>query len=235
MAPQTRSVTLRESTPPISEPVEADTIKRTRFFDFFDSKIGTQSQRATIEQSGIKYSTARHWLRKRHELGQRAYRRTRSLSEHLGKPFKVKKDTCRTLISPSKNPVRHLPYEAQIEHHKLGVSARTLRRALAREINGAQMYKQAYIQKELSGNNRDKRLQYANQHCEKTVDSFWRYVVFTDETHFDPGSRSQGRVLREKGTRYSPDNIQERGSLVGNKVHFAAWVTWDSKAPELIF
>jgi hypothetical protein len=45
----------------------------------------------------------------------------------------------------------------------------------------------------------------------------------------------QGYILREEGTRYNAENIQERGGLTGNTLHAAGWVTWDAKIPQLIF
>jgi hypothetical protein len=51
------------------------------------------------------------------------------------------------------------------------------------------------------------------------VENFWKYVTFTDEAHFNPGSRPVGLILREEGTRYNIENIEERGSKEGNQLY----------------
>ena len=104
------------------------------------------------------------------------------------------------LVSPSKNPVRDQLYEAQIEYHNLHVSTRTLQRRLKRCTKGGQRYKQAYIQKEISKNNEQLRVGYGLDHLDKTIDSFWQYIFFTDEAHVDPSSMRQGCILCKLGT-----------------------------------
>ncbi|KAH7317309.1 hypothetical protein BKA65DRAFT_515732 [Rhexocercosporidium sp. MPI-PUGE-AT-0058] len=44
-----------------------------------------------------------------------------------------------------------------------------------------------------------------------------------------------GYVLREKGTRENPENIQEKPKRVGNKLHIAGWVNWHAKCEKLEF
>ena len=97
------------------------------------------------------------------------------------------------------------------------------------------LYKQAYIQKELKPTHLKQRLDYAKTHQNHTIENHWQFALFTDEAHYDPGSKSQGRILRELGDRYRPESIQQRGSLSGNQLHFAAWVSWHTKAPKLTF
>ena len=43
------------------------------------------------------------------------------------------------------------------------------------------------------------------------------------------------RYLRERGTRYDTENIQERGEKTGVKLHIAAWCNWHAKADKLEF
>jgi len=95
---------------------------------------------------------------------------------------------------------------------------------LKRYTNKAQRYKCAYIQKTISQANRYKRHAYGKKHAHKTVDDFWQYIFFIDEAHIDPTSILQDRILREQGTRYNSENIQERGNKKGVKLHVAAWV-----------
>lgn len=97
------------------------------------------------------------------------------------------------------------------------------------------MYKQAYVGKVLSKKNKEDRVKYGKEHREKTIDNFWQYIVFSDEAHYDPSSRPQGQILREAGHRYDTENIQQRGSLTGVTLHFAAWCNWHGKSDKLLF
>ena len=122
-----------------------------------------------------------------------------------------------------------------MEYHNLHVQPRTLQRRLRQTTNNAQRYKQAYIQKVISKKNRALRVQYGQEHQDKTIDGFWQFVFFSDEAHIDPSSTAQSYILREQGTRYDTENIQERGEKTGVELHIAAWVTWHSKAERLEF
>jgi hypothetical protein len=139
------------------------------------------------------------------------------------------------LVSPSRNPVRNQHYEAQIEFHKLDVKPRTIQRNLKRYTEQGQRYKQAYVSKTLSKKNRQERIDYGEEHKDKTIEDFWQYIIFTDEAHIDPTSTLQGYILREEGQRYDSENIQERGEKKGVKLHIAAWINWHKKADKLEF
>jgi hypothetical protein len=235
MAPTTRSVC--RDTPPIYNPrgTDADTIKKTRFFDAYDSRDPNESLRSIAAQNKTTSPTARRWLKQREIEGTRAYRSTRKRSEILGKRSRISKEQCQILVSPSRNPVRNQLYEAQIEYHQLPVKKRALQSALKKHTNGAQRRRQAYIQKEISSGNKKLREQFGNRHQDKGVDSYWKYVVFTDEFHLDPAAQAIGYILRENGTRYNTENIQERPQLEGVKLHVAGWVNWHSKCKKLEF
>ena len=58
---------------------------------------------------------------------------------------------------------------------------------------------------------------------------------FIDESYIDPTSMKQGCILCKEGTRYNPENIQQRGEKQGVKLHIATWVNWYSKAKKLAF
>ena len=120
------------------------------------------------------------------------------------------------LVSPSRNPVRNQLYEAQIEYHNLNVKPRTLQRRLRQTTNNARRYKQAYIQKDISKKIRILRVEYGQKHQDKTVNNFWQFILFSDEAHIDPSSTAQGHILREQGTRYDTENIQEKGGENGD-------------------
>jgi len=38
--------------------------------------------------------------------------------------------------------------------------------------------------------NKQERVEYAQEHQDKTVDGFWQYIYFTDEAHIDPAQTS---------------------------------------------
>jgi transposase len=234
MATSTRS-TVRFHTPPSNSCHEANIVRKTRFFDAFDARQPkNDSLRSIAKAQDIPLGTAHRWLRQRSLLGSPAYRRTRRLSKSLGRKPKVTKRDCRRLVSPSRNPLRDQQYEAQLEYHDLNISTRTIQRHLKEETNDARRYKQAYIEKEISPKNKDERVAYGKQHEKKPIQGWWDCIGFTDEAHYDPSSQATGYILREKGKRYKPENIQQKPDLRGNKLHFAALITRDFKS-ELIF
>jgi hypothetical protein len=63
-----------------------------------------------------------------------------------------------------------------------------------------------------------------------TIEDHWAYRVITDEAHIDPNSRAVGDVLREEGTRYDVENVEERPPRVGSKFHIAAAISWWGKS-----
>jgi hypothetical protein len=160
MAPNTRSTT-RSSTPPYRfANTEWHTPLKSRFFTLYDKRDPSQSERSICEFLQVPRSTARHWLSQRDRLGSPAKRKTRKLSQNMGRPCKVSKEVTSLLISPSRNRVRDQPLPAQIRYHNLSVSERTLQRAFSRNTNKASLYKQAYVQKEISEQNHGARWEY---------------------------------------------------------------------------
>jgi hypothetical protein len=138
------------------------------------------------------------------------------------------------LVSTS-NPVRDQPYEVQIKSHEHPIKKRALQAGLKRHIKGGRRFKQAYIGKEISPTNRAARVKYGEKYQHETIDSFWQYVYFTDEAHIDPSSQGINHILHEEGTRYEPDNIQERAGKEGVKLHIAGWCNWHEKCDQLEF
>lgn len=208
--------------------------KRVRFYDAWDKRSPTRSLRALEREFGLTHPNGQRWLDQRTALGSPAYHRTRKLSDNLGPHPKVSADTCKMLVSPSRNKVRDQQLEAQIEYHKLPVKKRALQNRLKANTNKGQRYKMAYIKKRLSLKNRGERIHYGAEHQHKTVHDFWQYVYFTDEAHLDPSSQAQGYILREQGTRLDPENIQERGEKTGVTLHVFAYINWWEKS-ELYF
>jgi hypothetical protein len=127
----------RESTPDSGlANREANTVRKTRFFNIFDSKSRDQSLRSIARQQKVPESTARTWLQQRRNLGSPAYRHTRKLSTVLGRKSKITKPVTQKLLSPQ-NPVRFEPLKVQITYYGLRVSERQLRRKLSALTNHA--------------------------------------------------------------------------------------------------
>jgi hypothetical protein len=95
-----------------SEGVEADTVKKCRFYDAYDKDHNEKSLRQIARDEGTTDGTAGRWLRQRESLGSIAYRSSRKRSTKLGRPSKVTKPMCKMLVNPAQNPVRDQPYEA---------------------------------------------------------------------------------------------------------------------------
>lgn len=235
MAPTTRRTTRITPPPGPSEGHEADTVKKCRFYDAWDKDHNEKSIRQICREIGTSEGTGRLWNKQRESLGSLAYRSLRKRSTKLGRPSKVTKSMCKMLVDPAKNPVRDQLYEAQIKHHHLPVGKRQLQRKLKEHTNGGQRYKCAFVKKVVLKKNRKERMEYGQEHVDKSVEDFWSYIFFTDEAHIDPTSQAVGDILRERGTRYDAENIQERGEKKGIKFHIAAWVTWFDKAEKLEF
>ena len=230
MAPKTRSAGPTTPQKPKSSHTVYTTRHRIRFFDAWDTRAPSISLRQFCQDRDPDFGTASRWLCQRNTFGSPAYRHTRKLSNKLGRPPIVSKEQCQMLVSPSRNPVRDQAYEAQIEFHKLGCKKRSLQARLKACTKGGQRYKQAYVKKEISRQNKRKRVNYGEEHQYKTIHSFWQYIFFSDEAHLDPSSQAQGYILREQGTRIDAENIQERGEKTGVKLHVFAWVNWWGKS-----
>ena len=173
MAPSTRAI-YRPSTPTNEiHTAEADTIKRTKFFDLWDRKPEEQSRRAFCAENKYHESTARKWLNQRKNLGSPAYRRQRKRLNILGRKSKVQKATTKWLADPSKNPLSGERLEVMCAEYKLGVGARQLQRRLTALTNKARRYKAAWYRDELSEETERAREEYGNRHKGKSVEDLW--------------------------------------------------------------
>ena len=224
-------ITLSSSSPQ-KHHKEADTVKRTRFFDAFDRK-GDQAKEEFCGENKILRRTANRWLKERAILGSPAYRKNRKRSKRLGRKPKIPKEQLDVLVSPTQNPVRDQPYETQIAYHGIEASVKTLQRSLRAHKHDAQLFVQRQIQ-EIRPYNEEERMAYALEHKDKTVDNFWQFVHFSDEAHIDPDVICRHRILREKGTATAPENLQRVPDFGGCKIHIAASVSWHHKSP-LVF
>lgn len=84
--------------------------------------------------------------------------------------------------------------------------------------------------KKISQKNRRLRVEYGERYQHETVNSFWQFVHFTDEAHFDPDECYSKRILREEGTRYESENLQSMPDMKGVKLHFGASISWWHKS-----
>ncbi len=66
------------------------------------------------------------------------------------------------------------------------------------------------IVKSISSKNKQMKVKYDHRHVIETVNSFWQYVYFTDEAHFDSDKFFAKRMLREESTRYEAAMINEK-------------------------
>jgi hypothetical protein len=94
MAPKTRS-----SGPVTPQKTKADhsvysTRSRVRFFDAYDAREPGTSLRQFCQDHDPDLGTASRWLRQRATLGSPAYRRTRKLSDRLGRRPIVSEEQC---------------------------------------------------------------------------------------------------------------------------------------------
>ena len=221
MAPTTRRSGY--TTPP-PEPLanrEATTTRKTRYYNAIDYNPEGKSQRAIARELGISESAGRKWKKQRDSMAGLARRSVRGRSIKLGRPSKVTKSVCKTLMDPQRNSIRKARYEAQIKHYNIPIRRRQLQRKLKEHTKGGRMYKCAFIKKVPSAKNLHKREEYGNEHKDMPIFGFWDHIFFTDEAHIDPTSMVQEEVLREQGTRYEPDNIQWRGQKKGVRFHVA--------------
>jgi hypothetical protein len=210
MAPSTRRNLRVTPLPGPSKGREANTVRKTRFYDAWDREHERRSIRAICKDHNITEGTGRLWKRQREELGSLAYRYTWKLSSNLGRRLKVTKSICKMLVSPSRNPIRNQPYEAQIAYHNIPVKKRQLQYKLREHTNSGRVYKAVFVKKEISAKNKEERESYGKEYKDKRVDDFWRFIFFTDEAHIDPTAQQAPGILRERVKRYNDENIVER-------------------------
>lgn len=128
------------------------------------------------------------------------------------------------------NPVRDQPWVIQIDHFGLNCTSRTMKRACKRHRFKTGRYKMTKIQF-ISSKNKKLRKEYGLRHQAKTIESFWQYIHFTDETHFDSDETYSKRMLREEGTRYEASNMQIMSDLKNVKFYFVVSISWHHKSP----
>jgi hypothetical protein len=221
------------STPPKSPKWrEYDTIKRSRFFDAFDSKENSTSlgEIARLPEINIPPSTARTWLKKREILGDQARRRTRKTSSRLGRKSKVSAADLKKLTNQN-DPIHEEPYEKQANTLDTQPSGRTLQRHAAQD--GARRFKKPYTS-EISKKNKPIRVKYGVKHEKETLTGFWQYAWFTDEVHFQ-SVKLQNKAEYELRYPGQERHLKEtKTSGLDVTIHCAAGISYNSKG-RLIF
>jgi hypothetical protein len=76
---------------------------------------------------------------------------------------------------------------------------------------------------------------FGRAHEHHTVENYCQYIIFTDEFTIDPSECQKHRIPRRPGTRYEPQNMQVQPLKKGSILFCAGWVTYHSKASDLIF
>src|SRR6266496_169514 len=161
----------RDSEPrtPSPEPKRHEyvTIRKSRFYNAFDSKKNDESLRQICKrpQINIPPSTARRWLKERDTLGSKALRRTRKISKRLGRKYTVTTATLDDLLRKD-NPL-NTPYETIVKELNLPIKPRTLQHNFMVR-KAARRYKKPRI-KAMSQKNRVERVQYGRLHQNETI------------------------------------------------------------------
>ena len=135
MAPPTRRNPLRTPSPEPLAGKEATTTRKCKFFDALARNTGTKLLHSISKDTKISESCGRKW-KKLEEIGPLTKRKTRQRSQVLRRKSKAPKSMCKTLVSPSRNPVRKQPYEAQIEYHKIPVQRHQNQQKLKEHTKG---------------------------------------------------------------------------------------------------
>jgi hypothetical protein len=163
---------------------ELDIIRRTRFYNAYDTRPLDVSfaELCRREDINIKPPTGRYLLSQREKLGDIAYRRTRKLAHRLGRLPAIPEKTLDELLDVN-DPAHALYYEDQVKAKHLRVKPYTLQQAMTKR-RGARRFKKPYT-KAISKDNKLKRQLYRRAHRNKTILGFWRWVVFTNEKHFN--------------------------------------------------
>jgi transposase len=213
---------------------EYDSPRRARFFTIYDQSKKRRSFNKICKDKRVNIppSTGRDWIRKREQIGSAAYRRTRPLSENLGRPQVLAERDLNTLLDPN-NPLNDEPYAEQAK--QFDITAKTIQRNV-KQRRGAQRFKKPYSEA-ISKANKAQRVAYGERHRGKTLAELWTKVYWTDECHFNSKELSdkQEYQLRQPRASARLANLQEtRNSRLNVTVHVAAGISYDYKGP-LIF
>jgi hypothetical protein len=182
-------------------------------------------------KKNVSYETKKSWLRQRDTLSTSAFRRIDKTRTE--RSLKMTNDQLTEMLNDEKNPVRDQSWKIQINHFQLNCTSRIMKRACSRRKLKADRYRMIIV-KFISLKNKQLRVKYDRRHVIETMNSFWQYVHFTNETHLDPNEIFSKRVLREESTRYEAANMQVMSQMKRVKLHFETSISWHHKS-SLIF
>lgn len=217
--------------------VEADTIRKSRFFHAIDFR-GPKIIATVCKEENVNHDTSKLWLLQRKRLTRAglnpfvAFRRIGKFRS--GRSKKITTEKYDEMLNVDKNLMRDMPWEIQINHFELNCTARTFQRHDQHRRLKAELYKMVKI-KNINSKNKRLRIEYGLRHKNEIIESFWQYVHFTNEAHIDLNQTYSKRVLREKDTRYEPQNLQSMPDMKGVKLHFAISISWHHKGPLLFY
>ncbi|PQE27819.1 phosphoribosylformylglycinamidine cyclo-ligase protein [Rutstroemia sp. NJR-2017a WRK4] len=201
----TRSSPFRTPSPEPLHGKEATTTRKGRFFDVLARDYGTKSLCRISAVYGISEGCGRKWIKQWKEKGNLARKRSRLESKVLGYKSRVSKEIYKMLVSPSRNPLRKHPYEAQIEYFKIPIQKRQLQRKLREYTRGGARYKCAFIKKVISPKNREDRVLYRTLYLYDPACGFFDHIVFTNEVYIDPTSQIQGKWAKAEKLEFYND------------------------------
>jgi hypothetical protein len=84
MAPTTRRTSRITPPPAFTKCLEANTVKKTRFYQAYNKEISFKSLRIIARNEKTTESIVCRWLKQRENMGSLAYRTTRKTSTKLG-------------------------------------------------------------------------------------------------------------------------------------------------------
>ncbi len=132
------------------------------------------------------------------------------------------------MLNVQKNLVRDQAWKMQINLFQLNCTFRTMKRACSQRERKIDRFCMIII-KLINLKNKQLRVKYNRRHVIKTMNSFWQYIHFTNEIHFDLNEIFSKKMLREKDTRYENANMQFMFQMKKMKLHFKISISWYHK------
>jgi transposase len=194
------------------------------------AKIRGIYQAAAISQRGLEAATGMPQSTVSRTLNFTTERRHRA--GRTGRPPKIPPDKVKEILRAMEGHYleRAKEWNEIARDWDLHADKQTVRRAFKKEG----YYKCKACKKGFhSPENRQKRLNFAQEHVAWSLDD-WQKVVFSDEAHFLTGKKNAEYVIRTKGERYHDDCIQWNSKH--SMVMFSCWamIGWNYKGP-LVF
>jgi hypothetical protein len=202
---------------------DVDIIRKSRFSHVIDHRSKNVIIKDICKQENIKSDREKYWLKQRQRLDDAAQRRSRS-----DRLKKLSVELMNQMLDSQTNLVRDQLYSIQLKHFDIDVSKPTLQRAFDVRKSRVERYKMTKLRM-ISHKNKTLRIIYEKKHKNYTIENFWQYIHFIDETHFDSNQTFQKRILREESTRYETENMRTLSNMKRIKLHIAVSISWHHK------